>query len=410
MSYNYRMINETTVDTLRDKYLSLSASLNERGRRIWAATEARALGRGGLEAVHLATGLARGTIQVGRKELLCEADDFDRVRKIGGGRKKIQETQPQLIADLEALIEPTTRGDPESPLRWTCLSVRQLVASLMTMGHSIGRQKISELLSELGYSLQSNKKTKEGKSNPDRDQQFQYINQLVKKFHRNNNPVISVDTKKKELIGNYKNNGQEWRPAKTPTEVNGHDFPDKLLGKANPFGVYDLGKNEGWVSVGTDHDTAEFAVESIRRWWKHMGSKEYPKAKKILITADAGGSNSYRNKLWKIELQKLVNEIKVEISVSHFPPGTSKWNKIEHRMFNHISMNWKGRPLTSYEVVVSLIAATTSKNGLRIQSELDKNLYQKGITISQAQLSGVNIHPAKFRGEWNYSIHNNVST
>jgi hypothetical protein len=400
------MKNIDLVSSLSEKYVALSGSLNEKGRRLWAATEARSIGRGGIEAVHNATHLARGTIRSGIKELdaIHPKEGEYRVRKSGAGRKSIHKTQPKLLGDLEALIEPTTRGDPESPLRWTCLSVRQLAAALKSKGYSIGRQKVSDLLQELGYSLQANRKTKEGTSSPDRDQQFHFINDMAENFHKSNNPVISVDTKKKELIGEYKNNGAEWRPKGDPEKVKGHDFPDKELGKANPYGVYDLAKNEGWVSVGTDSDTAEFAVESIRRWWNNMGFESYPQAQKLLIAADAGGSNSYRNRLWKVELQKLANESGLQVSVCHYPPGTSKWNKIEHKMFNHISMNWRGRPLISHEVVVNLIANTTSSNGLKIQAAIDRSEYEKGIKISDEELSQVNLKPQEFRGEWNYEI------
>lgn len=400
------MKNTELVTSLQEKYASLSSSLNEKGRRLWAATEARSIGRGGIEAVHLATKLARGTIRAGIADLskTTEPEDRDRIRRSGAGRKSIHETQPQLKADLESLIEPTTRGDPESPLRWTCLSVRQLALALENKGHRIGRQKVADLLQELGYSLQANRKTKEGNSSPDRDQQFHFINDAVKKFHRNNNPVISVDTKKKELVGEFKNNGSEWRPKGDPVKVNGHDFPDPQLGKANPYGVYDVGENEGWVSVGTDRDTAEFAVESIRRWWNNMGYERYSKATKLLIAADAGGSNSYRNRLWKVELQRLSDESGLKISVCHYPPGTSKWNKIEHKMFNHISMNWRGRPLVSHEVIVNLIANTTNTSGLKIKAEIDNSEYQKGIRISDEELLKVNITKKKFHGEWNYEI------
>jgi hypothetical protein len=406
MVYNTWMINDKTIDLITRKYEALTNDFTERSRRLWAATEAESLGRGGREAVHKATGLSRGTIQAGLKELRGSpiSNPTQRVRKEGGGRKSIHDTNPQLKSDLESLIEPTTRGDPESPLRWTCLSVRQLASFLTDKGYKVGRQKVADILSELGYSLQSNKKTKEGDSHPDRDKQFRYISKKVKSYHKTGDPVISVDTKKKELVGEYKNNGKEWRPKKSPREVKGHDFPDKVLGKVSPYGVYDIGANEGWVNVGTDHDTAEFAVESIRRWWQKMGKAKYSESKKLLITADAGGSNSYRNRLWKVELQELSSEIGLEISVSHFPPGTSKWNKIEHRMFNHISMNWRGRPLVSHEVIVSLIAATTTKCGLTIKSEIDTGSYAKGIKITDEQLAKIKLKKARFHGEWNYSV------
>lgn len=394
-----------SIELIKSKYRSLAGSLNEKSRRIWAATEAISLGRGGIEKVHNATGIARGTIRSGVKDIKSgEHGEADRIRKEGGGRKRISVNQPELMAALEALIEPTTRGDPESPLRWTCLSVRQLEGALKAKGFNIGRQKVADLLQDLGYSLQGNKKTKEGQSNPDRDQQFKNINRTTKAFLRNQDPAISVDTKKKELVGEYKNTGKDLRPKGDPERVNTHDFPNKDLGKANPYGVYDIEKNEGWVSVGTDADTAEFAVESIRRWWDKMGKSQYDSTQKLLVVADAGGSNSYRNRLWKVELQKFSNESGLSISVCHFPPGTSKWNKIEHRMFNHISMNWRGRPLISHEVIVNLIASTTTSKGLKIQAEIDGGTYRKGIKISDEELSEVNMKSKKFRGEWNYTI------
>lgn len=332
-----------------------------------------------------------------------------RIRAPGGGRKPISEHDPTLRQDIERLVQPTTRGDPEPPLRWTCKSTRQLAAALQEQGHTVGRQKVAGLLSELGYSLQANRKTKEGADNPDRDAQFNYINEQVAEFLQSSQPVISVDTKKKELVGDFKNAGQEWQPQGEPELVKGHDFPDPELGKANPYGVYDQGANVGWVSVGTDHDTAEFAVESIRRWWFKMGRSRYPDATKLLITADCGGSNGYRVRLWKVALQKFSNETGLCISISHFPPGTSKWNKIEHRMFSCISMNWRGRPLISHETIVNLIGSTTTRAGLTINAELDANLYEKGIHVSDEELEMVNLTKAKFHGEWNYSIAANCS-
>ena len=362
-----------------------------------------------------ATGLSRTTIHQGVKDIegLRKKKDSEvgkRIRAPGGGRKPTSEHDPTLRQDIERLVQPTTRGDPESPLRWTCKSTRQLAITLQAQGHTVGRQKVADLLAELGYSLQANRKTKEGTDNPDRDAQFNYINKRVAAFLRGDQPVISVDTKKKELVGDFKNAGQEWQPQGGPERVNGHDFPDPELGKVNPYGVYDQGANVGWVSVGTDHDTAEFAVESIRRWWYKMGCVRYPDATRLLITADCGGSNGYRVRLWKVALQKFSNETGLCISVCHFPPGTSKWNKIEHRMFSYISMNWRGRPLVSHETIVNLIGSTTTRTGLTINAELDINRYEKGIHVSDEELKMVNLTKAKFHGEWNYSIAANCSS
>jgi len=399
---------------VRKKFDLLEPILDEQSRRLWAAAEAQALGHRGVSVVARATGLSRTTIHQGVKDIegLREKKALEkgkRIRAPGGGRKPIGEYDPTLRQDIERLVQPTTRGDPESPLRWTCKSTRQLAATLQTQGHTVGRQKVADLLAELGYSLQANRKTKEGADNPDRDAQFNYINKRVAAFLRGEQPVISVDTKKKELVGNFKNAGQEWQPQGEPELVNGHDFPDPELGKVSPYGVYDQGANVGWVSVGTDHDTAEFAVESIRRWWHKMGCVRYPDATKLLITADCGGSNGYRVRLWKVALQRLSNETGLCISVCHFPPGTSKWNKIEHRMFSYISMNWRGRPLTSHETIVNLIGSTTTRTGLIINAELDGNLYEKGIHVSDEELKMVNLTKAKFHGEWNYSIAVNCS-
>ncbi len=400
---------------VRKKFDLLEPILDEQARRLWAAAEAHALGHRGISVVARATGLSRTTIHQGVKDIggLREKKALEkgkRIRAQGGGRKPIGEHDPSLRQDIERLVQPATRGDPESPLRWTCKSTRQLAAALQAQGHVVGRQKVADLLAELGYSLQANRKTREGADNPDRDAQFNYINKQVAAFLRGDQPVISVDTKKKELVGDFKNAGQEWRPQGEPELVNGHDFPDPELGKANPYGVYDQGANVGWVSVGTDHDTAEFAVESIRRWWYKMGRSRYPDATKLLITADCGGSNGYRVRLWKVALQRLSNETGLRISVCHFPPGTSKWNKIEHRMFSHISMNWRGRPLTSHETIVNLIGSTTTRTGLTINAELDVNRYEKGIHISDEELEMVNLTKAKFHGEWNYSIASNCSS
>jgi hypothetical protein len=403
-----------TENLVRKKFDLLEPIFDEQSRRLWAAAEAQALGRRGISVVARATGLSRTTIHQGVKdiEVLRERKVLDKskhIRAPGGGRKPINEHDPTLRQNIEQLVETSTRGDPESPLRWTCKSTRQLAATLQAQGHTIGRQKVADLLAELGYSLQANRKTKEGAKNPDRDAQFKYINEKVAAFLHDEQPVISVDTKKKELVGEFKNAGQEWRPHGNPELVNGHDFPDHELGKVSPYGVYDQGANVGWVSVGTDHDTAEFAVESIHRWWEKMGRSRYPNATKLLITADCGGSNGYRVRLWKVALQRLANKTGLCISVCHFPPGTSKWNKIEHRMFSYISMNWRGRPLVSHETIVNLIGNTTTGTGLTINAELDVNLYEKGIHVSDAELEKVNLTKAPFHGEWNYSISTNCS-
>jgi hypothetical protein len=328
-----------------------------------------------------------------------------RIRRPGAGRKLLTDKDPTLMSHLDALVEPTTRGDPESPLRWTCKSVRKLADELRAMGHEISRQKVGELLHEMGYSLQGTRKAREGAAHPDRNAQFEYINAQARKFQRAGEPVISVDTKKKELVGDFANKGKEWRPAGEPERVRVHDFIDKQLGKAIPYGVYDVARNQGWVNVGIDHDTAEFAVESIRRWWRRMGRRAYPGAKRLLITADGGGSNGYRTRLWKLELQQLANDTGLQLTVAHYPPGTSKWNKIEHRMFCHITQNWRGRPLESVETIVSLITNTATKTGLRINAALDSNSYEKGIEVSDEELATVQLKPHRFHGDWNYEIH-----
>jgi transposase len=381
--------------------------LDERMRRLVAAAEAQALGPRGISLVSRTTGVSRQAIRRGLKELK-EAPQWagvgHRVRKPGGGRKKAIEKAPTLLADLERLVEPTTRGDPESPLRWTCLSVRQLAQQLQAQNHQVSHQLVSELLHGLGYSLQANRKTIEGASHPDRDAQFKRINRKVREFLRSGDPVISVDTKKKELVGNFKNGGRELRPQGEPEKVLVHDFVNPELGRAIPYGVYDLAENSGWVSVGIDHDTASFAVESIRRWWRNMGRTSYRGRKRLLVTADAGGSNGPRVRLWKLELQRLATELGMEISVCHFPPGTSKWNKIEHRLFSFISMNWRGKPLVSYQVIVSLIAATTTVAGLRVQAALDPGSYPSGVKVAADAMDKVRLRPARFHGDWNYTV------
>lgn len=403
-----------TEKIIQEKFDSLKYVLDEQTKRLWAAAEASAMGRGGITTVSAATGLSRTTIHQGIKELdeheNVSIEERRRVRASGGGRKRIVENDQTVLRDLEGLVDPLTRGDPESPLRWTCKSVRQLAMALEDKGHIIGRQKVAHLLAELGYSLQANQKKKEGAQHPDRDAQFSYINKEVTDFQKRRQPVISVDTKKKEQIGDFRNGGREWQPQGHPEAVRIYDFVDKQLGKVNPYGVYDQGANEGWVSVGTDHDTAEFAVESIRRWWRNMGCQRYPDATELLITADGGGSNGYRVRLWKVALQGFANETGLHVSVCHFPPGTSKWNKIEHRMFSHISMNWRGKPLTSHEVVVNLIGSTTTQKGLNITAVMDTNTYDKGIRVTDAELEKVILKRALFHGEWNYTVLPNCSS
>jgi len=401
---------KSTVQVIKTKYASLEPVLDERARRLWAGAEARAIGRGGITWVALATGLSRVTVRAGLKEL-----DFPltstggrgatpRLRRVGGGRKRLVDHDLNLLRDLEALVDPVTRGDPMSPLRWTCKSAAKLAAELQARGHTVSERSVNRLLNVLDYSLQSNRKTLEGKGHPDRDAQFQHINRRAKAFQRQGQPVVSVDTKKKELVGQFRNGGREWQPQGQPEEVEVYDFVKKDLGKAIPYGIYDQTTNTGWVSVGIDHDTAEFAVETLRQWWRKMGSKVYPRAERLLITADGGGSNGSRCRLWKVELQRLADEIGLKISVCHLPPGTSKWNKIEHRMFCQITENWRGRPLVSRQVVVNLIGHTTTKTGLTIRSELDEGSYPTGRKISDEQMEGLAIRRDKFHGEWNYTI------
>jgi len=399
------------IDAIRKKYELLAAVMDERMTRLWAATEAESLGRGGTAAVTDATGILGKRIRAGIRDLRelrrhppSELPQDQRVRRPGGGRKKLTEKDPTLLRDLESLVEPVTRGDPMSPLRWTCKSVRKLSSELGTMGHKVGGQKVSELLADLGYSLQSPRKKREGTSHPDRDAQFNHINEQAAAFQGRGQPVISVDTKKKELVGDFRNGGREWRPTGQPEPVRVHDFLDPALGKAIPYGVYDVGRNEGLVNVGVDHDTAEFAVESILRWWRRMGKQAYPSARDLLITADAGGSNGSRSRLWKVELQRLADETGLRLVVAHYPPGTSKWNKIEHRMFCHITQNWRGRPLESLETIVSLIGNTRTAKGLRIKSSLDNRRYDDGLSISDRELARVRLSPHRFHGDWNYSI------
>ncbi len=398
------------VSGIKKRFSILSGLLDERSRRLVAAAESLALGRGGISAVSRATRMSRPVIRLGVGELENpQAVVRGRVRRPGGGRKRIVESASELIGDLEGLVEPATRGDPESPLRWTCKSVRRLAEELKRQGHVISYPVVAELLREQGYSLQGNRKSQEGDSHPDRNAQFEHINRKVKRFLASQQPVISVDTKKKELVGNFKNSGRELRPQGEPEKVRVHDFVIPELGRATPYGVYDLAQNTGWVSVGMDHDTAEFAVETIRRWWKDMGRAVYPRANRLLITADAGGSNGPRLRLWKVELQQLADETGLRIAVCHFPPGTSKWNKIEHRLFSFISQNWRGKPLISFEVIVNLIAATTTAKGLKVHAELDDRPYPAGTHIEDEELAEVRLKRDKFHGEWNYEIHPRLS-
>ena len=385
----------------------IGAMLDERQRRCLAAAEALVIGRGGVSAVARATGMARGTIQAGVVELSQPKKKRltpGRIRKPGGGRKRKVDIDPSLRSDLEKLLDPATRGDPETPLRWTCKSSRELSAELNRQGHFTSHSLVVALLHDLGYSLQGNRKTVEGASHPDRNAEFEYISRKVKEHLRTKDPVISVDTKKKELVGNFKNGGREWRPQGNPEQVQIHDFLVPELGRAIPYGVYDLGQNTGWVSVGVDHDTSEFAVATIRRWWYSMGRPVYRQAKRLLITADAGGSNGPRLHLWKLELQKLADEIGLPIAVSHFPPGTSKWNKIEHRLFSFISQNWRGRPLISHQVIVKLIAGTRTTTGLKVRAVLYRNTYPAGLKVDKKALANLQLRPATFHGDWNYTI------
>jgi hypothetical protein len=390
---------------IRDRFTALSPHLNERERRLFAATEAAAAGYGGIAAVSAATAIAVSTIGRGLKDL-AEASGLvsGRVRRAGGGRKPLVAGNPGLLRDLMALVEPGERGDPMSSLRWTCKSLRQLAAELVARGHQVSRTVVGELLKAQKFSLQANSKTNEGGDRPDRDAQFGHINQSVTAALAAHEPVISVDTKKKELVGDFKNAGREWRPQGQPEEVRVHDFLIKELGRAVPYGVFDLAANAGWVSVGISHDTSTFAVQTIRRWWQDIGCKRYPDAKRLTITCDGGGSNGSRVRLWKLELQKLANELGIEITVHHLPPGTSKWNKIEHRLFSFITMNWRAKPLVSYKVILDLISATTTETGLKVICELDDRLYPKGVVVSDKELAAVNIIRADFHGEWNYTI------
>jgi hypothetical protein len=409
---------------LEAKFKALASRLDEATLRLWAGAEARSLGRGGVSVVAKVAGLSRTTVYAGLAEIEAAAKGKSRrkattqpqaavgpkrIRAPGGGRKRLVDLDASLLADLDALVEPTSRGDPMSPLRWTCKSTTRLAAELARSGHRVSQRTVCDLLAQLNYSLQSVRKTREGGQHADRDAQFQYIATMVTKFQRQRQPVISVDTKKKELIGDFKNAGREWHPQGQPEQVRVHDFIDDELGKVAPYGVYDLTANVGWVSVGIDHDTAEFAVQSIRRWWLEMGQPMYARAKRLLITADCGGSNGYRVRLWRLQLQRLANEFGLEVQVCHFPPGTSKWNKIEHRMFCHITNNWRGRPLLSRQVVVNLIGSVTTDEGLRVKAALDENTYENGIKVSDTDLAAINLKRDEFHGEWNYRVKPNIA-
>ena len=390
-------------------YERIRPFLNEQGRRLWAANEAIGFGKGGIRALAEALGMSQVTVIAGVRELQGEgvqiSDEKGRQRRSGGGRKALTNKEPSIVQDIEAIVDSTTRGDPMAPLKWTCKSLENIREELGNRGYTASTTTIGKILhEELGYSLQGLKKTKEGSSHEDRNAQFEYLSRKCQEFQDCHQPVISVDAKKKELVGNYKNGGQEWQQKGKPEEVNGHDFENKELGKALPYGVYDQGQNQGWVSIGIDHDTAQFAVQSILSWWRQMGQQTYPEATELLITADAGGSNGYRIRLWKRELQRMADETGLKISVCHFPPGTSKWNKIEHRMFCHITRNWRGRPLVSLDAIVNLIAATRTKKGLTIQAALDDSTYEKSIKISDEELANIQITRDAFHGEWNYTI------
>lgn len=400
------MPEATVVEWIRGKFVALVGELDERGRRRWAATEAVSLGWGGIAAVAEATGISDRTIRNGIGELKA-ADSLagDRQRRPGAGRPASEEQWPELIGALKALVEPAARGDPMSPLRWTCKSTRTLAAELKRQGFQVSHAKVAKLLKRQGYSLQANRKTREGKQHPDRNAQFEHINRRVMACQRRGQPAVSVDTKKKEVLGNRKNAGRTYRRKGKPREVDTHDFPDAKLGKAIPYGVYDLANNDAWVSVGIDHDTAEFAVASIAEWWKRMGRKRHAGAKRLLITGDSGGSNGHRNRLWKVALQRFANRTGLIVEVCHFPPGTSKWNKIEHRLFCHITRNWQGIPLETHEIVVNLIGGTRTTEGLEVHAWLDERDYPKGRKVTDAELAEVRIRRNAFQGDWNYEIH-----
>lgn len=390
---------------IRKKFQLMNPMLNEQSRRRWVATEAKALGRGGVSIVSRATGVSRNTIAAGMEELTDpKSVQEKRIRKEGGGRKRCTASDSSLEPDIERLVEPTSRGDPQSPLHYTIKSTRTLEQELSRLGHQVSYPTIASILHKKGYSLQANRKTREGNSHPDRNAQFEFINNDVKERQKAKEPVISVDAKKSELVGDFKNNGREWRPKGEPQEVRSHDFEIKALGKVVPYGIYDIDRNRGWINLGIDSNTAEFATESIRRWWNWLGKRTYPRAKSLTITADSGGSNNPRTRLWKSSLQQFSNESGLELRVRHFPPGTSKWNKIEHRLFSFISQNWRGKPLFSHAVIINLIASTKTKTGLKVGCRLDTNKYPTKKTVSDEEFARINLIPDKFHGEWNYSI------
>jgi hypothetical protein len=395
------------LERIRRKFQALAPVLDERARRQWAAAEALELPWGGVTTVAAATGLSRTTITAGIREVRDPGPaplPAGRIRRPGGGRNFVEDTDPGLWGALDALIDPVTRGDPESPLRWTCKGTRRLAEELGRQGHAVSARTVAALLHAMGYSLQANRKTREGGRHPDRNAQFEYINGQTRRLQKRGQPVVSVDTKKKELLGDFKNGGREWQPAGEPEEVRVHDFQDRELGKAIPYGVYDVANNQGWVSVGVHHDTAQFAARTIRRWWEGMGSRRFPRARELLITADGGGSNSCRSRLWKVALQELADEIRLLLRVCHFPPGTSKWNKIEHRLFSFITQNWRGKPLVSRQAIVELIASTTTTTGLVVRADLDTTPYETGIKVSDEEMAKLRLTPCDFHGEWNYSI------
>jgi hypothetical protein len=401
-------MDTAAIERVRRKYQALTMVMDERLRRQWAAAEAMELAWGGISCVARATGISRTTILAGIRELRMQESSQALpnagIRRPGGGRKLVLETDPSLSDALDALVDPVTRGHPESPLRWTCKSTRRLAEELTRQGHPISDRTVARLLYDAGYSLQANRKTREGKNHPDRNAQFEHINELVRRVQKRGLPVVSIDTKKKENVGDFKNAGQEWRPEDNPQEVRVHDFKDKVLGKAIPHGVYDMTNNQGWVSVGINHDTAHFAANSIRQWWERMGQQRFPRANELMITADGGGSNNYRSRLWKVALQNLANDLDFKLRVCHFPPGTSKWNKIEHRLFSYITSNWRGQPLVNLQTVVNLIASTTTKTGLLVQADVDTNVYETGIKVSDEEMAKLRIRPSEFHGEWNYTI------
>jgi hypothetical protein len=407
---NIEGMRQDLAAAVQRKFKMLSPSMNERMLRLWSGSEAQLIGRGGITIVSEATGLAHTTIRRGILELAEQVHQPalalapDQSRRAGGGRKKITQSDPQLLAALESLVDPVTRGDPESPLRWTAKSTRRLAEELCQRAHPVCARQVAYLLAEAGYSLQANRKTREGLANPDRNAQFEFINAQVLRFQRGGQPVISVDTKKKELVGDFRNGGKEYRPQGQPEEVRVHDFQDKELGKAIPYGVYDIASNEGWVSVGIDHDTAQFAARSIFLWWREMGQRRFPGARRLMITADGGGSNASRSRLWKKALQDLADQLGLPLSVCHFPPGTSKWNKIEHRLFSFITQNWRGKPLRSLQAIVSLIGSTTTKSGLTVRAHLDTSNYETGLQVSDEEMARLRIQPQKFHGEWNYIV------